>query len=182
MRVIVGLGNPGVDYVGTRHNAGLLLVEQIASNANRASDYGWRKHYDALIYKTPDLILVKSKEIFMNESGRLLQAVPAGRQGLPEGELYVAHDDLDLKLGEFKIQFGKGPKDHHGIESVEGALGTKDFWRIRIGIDNRAGEREGGRAGEEYVLQKFTAEEKVILDKTLDAIVKTINSDQKPGR
>ena len=101
------------------------------------------------MYKTPDLVLVKTKDIFMNESGRLLQ-------GLPEGELYVAHDDLDLKLGEYKIQFGKGPKDHNGVESVENALGTKDFWRIRIGIDNRATPVEG----ETYVLQKFAPEEK----------------------
>jgi len=166
MRVIVGLGNPGVDYVGTRHNAGLLLVEQIASNANNASNYGWRKHFDALIYKTADLVLVKSKDIFMNESGRLLQ-------GLPEGELYIAHDDLDLKLGEFKIQFEKGPKGHHGLESIEGALGKKDFWRIRIGIDKRTAPIDG----ETYVLQKFTSEEKVILDKTLDAITETINTN-----
>jgi len=163
MRVIVGLGNPGVEYVGTRHNAGLLLVEQIASNANNASNYGWRKHFDALIYKTADLVLVKSKEIFMNESGRLLQ-------GLPEGELYIAHDDLDLKLGEFKIQFGKGPKDHHGLESVEGALGKKDFWRIRIGIDNRITPIEG----ETYVLQKFTSGEKAILEKVLEKITTEI--------
>mgnify|MGYP001587103024 FL=1 len=114
MKVILGLGNPGVEYAGTRHNAGMALVERLASGM-------WSKHYDALVCKTPGMMLVKSKEIFMNESGRLLQ-------GLPEGELYIAHDDLDLKLGEFKIQFGKGPKDHHGLESVERALGTKDFW------------------------------------------------------
>jgi len=172
MRVIVGLGNPGVEYVGTRHNAGVDFVDKLASSQFIVhSDYGWRKHYDALIYKTPDLVLVKSKEIFMNESGRLLQ-------GLPEGELYIAHDDLDLKLGEFKIQFGKGPKDHHGLESIEGTLGKKDFWRVRIGIDNRTTHVDG----ETYVLQKFTSGEKAIVETTLDAIVKAINSDQKPGR
>jgi len=167
---MVGLGNPGTEYLGSRHNAGVMLVERLASS-NQRSDYGWRKHFDALVYKTPTLILVKSKNIFMNESGRLLQ-------GIPEGEVYVAHDDLDLKLGEFKIQFGKGPKDHHGLESIEGAMGTKDFWRVRIGIDNRINPVDG----ETYVLQKFTAEEKVILVNTLDAIVKAINANQKPSR
>ena len=148
MQVILGLGIG--EYAFTRHNAGVDFVDRlVGSQFIVHSDYGWRKYYDSLVYKTPDLVLVKTKDIFMNESGRLLQ-------GLPEGELYVAHDDLDLKLGEYKIQFGKGPKDHNGVESVENALGTKDFWRIRIGIDNRATPVEG----ETYVLQKFAPEEK----------------------
>ena len=103
---------------------------------------------------------MKTKNVFMNESGRLLQ-------GLPEGELYVAHDDLDIRLGEYKIQKGKGPKEHNGVESVEQALGHRDFWRIRIGIDNRTAPIDG----ETYVLQKFTPEEKIILENTLDAII-----------
>ncbi len=151
MKIILGLGNPGVEYSATRHNAGAALVDRLAGS--------------------PNFILVKSKDVFMNESGRLLQ-------GLPEGELYVAHDDLDLKLGEYKIQFGKGPKDHHGVESVERTLGTKDFWRIRIGIDNRTIPIDG----ETYVLQKFPPEEKVILENTLDAIVKAVNTNQESGR
>lgn len=172
MRVIVGLGNPGVEYVGTRHNAGVDFVDRLVSKEFIVhSSYGWRKHYDALVYKTSDLVLVKTKDVFMNESGRLMQ-------GLSDGELYIVHDDLDLKLGEFKIQFGKGPKDHNGVESVERALGTKDFWRIRIGIDNRTIPVEG----ETYVLQRFTPEEKEVLENTLDAIVKAINTDQESGR
>lgn len=161
MKIVVGLGNPGVEYMLTRHNAGVDFVDKLVGLVH--SDYGWRKHYDALIYKTPDLVLVKSKDVFMNESGRLLQ-------GLPEGELYVAHDDLDLKLGEYKIQFGKGPKEHNGVESVEQALGTRDFWRIRIGIENRTTPV----SGEEYVLQKFTPEEKKILDEVLEKITSEI--------
>lgn len=169
MQIIVGLGNPGVPYAGTRHNAGMMLVELLSQKLT--NDYGWRKHYDSLIFKTPDLVLIKTKDIFMNESGRLLQ-------GLPEGELYVAHDDLDIKLGEYKIQKGIGPKVHYGLQSIEGAWGTKDFWRIRIGIDNRTTQIEG----ETFVLQKFTLGEKAILEDTLDAIIETINPNQKPSR
>lgn len=180
MQVILGLGNPGVDYVGTRHNAGVMLVDKIFSiQYSVLGGYGWRKHYDALVYKTSDLVLVKTKDIFMNESGRLITSPPAPLLISGEGSnLYVAHDDLDLKLGEYKIQFGKGPKDHNGVESVERALGTKEFWRIRIGIDNRTTPIDG----ETYVLQKFTPEEKIILENTLDAIVKAINTNQEPGR
>ena len=169
MKLIIGLGNTGEQYAGTRHNAGIMLVDLLAQKLT--SDYGWRKHFNALIYKTPRIVLVKSKDVFMNESGRLLQA-------LPEGELYVAHDDLDLKLGEYKIQKGVGPKLHYGVQAIEGTAGDKDFWRIRIGIDNRTTPIEG----ETYVLQKFTPGEKVILENTLDAIIKTINTSQKPSR
>jgi len=109
------------------------------------------------------LWLVKTKDVFMNESGRLLQ-------GLPGGELWVAHDDLDIKLGEYKIQKGKGPKEHNGVKAVENALKTKDFWRIRIGVDNRPSFAKATE-GEAYVLQKFTAEEKEILDGVLNEIV-----------
>ncbi|KKU02834.1 MAG: Peptidyl-tRNA hydrolase [Candidatus Amesbacteria bacterium GW2011_GWA2_47_70] len=158
--MIIGLGNPGAEYAGTRHNAGVMLVEVLSAKCQGLSSYGWRKHYDALIYKTGDLVLVKTKDVFMNESGKLLQGLGEGRN------LYVAHDDLDLKLGEFKIQFGKGPKEHNGVESVERALGTKDFWRIRIGIDNRTTPVDG----ETYVLQKFTEKEKEILNKVLSEI------------
>jgi len=82
----------------------------------------------------------------------------------------VAHDDLDIKLGEYKIQKGRGPKEHNGVESVENALKTKDFWRIRIGIENRDRDRENG---ESYVLGKFTSEEKGILEGVLDEIIET---------
>ena len=126
MRVIIGLGNPGVQYVGTRHNAGVLLVDLLSQKLT--SNYGWRKHFNALVYKTSDLVLVQSRDVFMNESGRLLQ-------GLPEGELYLAHDDLDIRLGEYKVQRGIGPKVHYGVQSIENQLGAKYFWRIRIGID-----------------------------------------------
>jgi|SRR3989344_470451 len=162
MRVIIGLGNPGVQYVGTRHNAGVLLVDLLSQKLT--SNYGWRKHFNALVYKTSDLVLVQSRDVFMNESGRLLQ-------GLPEGELYLAHDDLDIRLGEYKVQRGIGPKVHYGVQSIENQLGAKYFWRIRIGIDNRTTPIDG----ETYVLQKFTPEEKVILENTFDAIIKTIN-------
>ena len=66
--------------------------------------------------------------------------------------LIIIHDDLDIPLGKFKIQFGKGPRLHNGVLSVEQALGTKEFWRIRIGIDNRLKNTD---SGEDYVLEKF---------------------------
>lgn len=161
MKIIIGLGNPGTEYQMTRHNAGVMLVEKLAGELQ--SDYGWRKNYGAKIYRMPEMVLVKTKDIFMNESGKLLQ-------GLPEGELWVAHDDLDIKLGEYKVQRGKGPKEHNGVKSIEGVLGTKNFWRIRIGVDNRPSFAKASE-GETYVLQRFTQEERKVLDRVFDEII-----------
>jgi peptidyl-tRNA hydrolase, PTH1 family len=159
MKVIVGLGNPGPQYAMTRHNAGMMLVDRISQILQ--SDYGWRREKDIMIYKTPGLWLVKSAGVFMNESGRMIRSLQ-----IKDYELWLAHDDLDIKLGEYKIQKGVGPKVHGGVNSVENAAGSVDFWRVRIGIDNRTRPMDG----EEYVLQKFTPEELEVLDGVLEKI------------
>ncbi len=177
MKIIIGLGNPGTEYLNTRHNAGIFLVDQLASLPVYQSEYGWRKNFGALVYKSSELVLVKTKDVFMNESGRLVRIPIDNGQWTMDNlkNLYVAHDDLDIKLGEYKIQFGKGPKEHGGVNSIEQALGTKDFWRIRIGVDNR-GQGLGNReTGEEYVLKSFSLEERKVLEGVLDEIIKTIN-------
>jgi PTH1 family peptidyl-tRNA hydrolase len=170
MRIIVGLGNPGPEYAGTRHNAGVGLVDRIYNEqfAVHKEGYGWRRKKDILVAEFPDMILVKSAGIFMNESGRMITSPPASLlisgEGGSRGDLYIAHDDLDIHLGEYKIQFGKGPKEHGGINSIEGMLKTDQFWRIRIGIDNRGPSFAKASEGERYVLEKFLPEEKKILD------------------
>ncbi len=176
MKVIVGLGNPGVEYINTRHNAGILLVDKISARCSEKSiqsgNYGWRKFYGILTSKFPDLVLAKTADYFMNESGNVINDVfrlDEFKNITPE-QFYVAHDDLDIKLGEYKIQKGVGPKLHNGVESVENALKTKDFWRIRIGIDNRSIPIPG----EEYVLQKFSGEERKVLDEVLGKITDEI--------
>jgi PTH1 family peptidyl-tRNA hydrolase len=97
----------------------------------------------------------------MNESGRAVFSCVTGYKLQVAKDLVVVHDDLDIPLGKFHIQKGIGPKLHNGIESIEAHLKTKDFWRIRIGIDNRAST--GPMNGESYVLQDFKPEERNIL-------------------
>lgn len=159
MKIILGLGNPGIEYVNTRHNAGVMFVDYLGARSQElgVSPYGWRREKNKMVFKTDEFVLIKTFNTFMNESGSI---TPRGSQ------FYLAHDDLDIKLGEFKIQKGKGPKVHNGVESVENALRTKDFWRIRIGIDNRTTPIDG----ETYVLQKFSSEERKILDKVFEKI------------
>jgi PTH1 family peptidyl-tRNA hydrolase len=108
----------------------------------------------------------------MNDSGKFI--VKAVRNmGLQDySNLYVAHDDLDLKLGTYKIQFGVGPKVHNGIRSIEDELGTKDFWRIRIGIESRILNQESSVPGEKFVLEDFTSNELKILEEVYAKIRK----------
>jgi PTH1 family peptidyl-tRNA hydrolase len=149
MKLIIGLGNPGVGYADTRHNVGCLLVAELQKN------------------KLPAGIVVRKSDVFMNNSGSFVKAQFTKYKVQSTG-LYIVHDDLDIPLGAYKIQFGTGPKVHNGVNSVEAELGTKDFWRVRIGVDNR--KPDDRTQGEEYVLQDFTEEER----KTLDRVIKEV--------
>lgn len=153
MKLIVGLGNPGEKYKNNRHNVGYLLVDALLKE------------------KLPQDLVVKKTNVFMNESGKAVAKLVTHYR-LPIPSLWVIHDDLDIRLGEFKIQFDRGPKVHNGILSIEEELGTKDFWRVRIGVDGR--EPDNRTPGEDYVLQDFTAPEKMILNKTILKCVKEL--------
>lgn len=146
MKLIIGLGNPGDKYQKNRHNAGHMFVEFAGKG-------------------------IKT-DVFMNSSGRFVSE-KLNFYKITLDDLYIAHDDLDIPLGQFKIQKEVGPKVHNGINGIEEILGTKDFWRIRIGVDNRAHSAEAPRAkGEDYVLQNFKPEELDILHKVFDEIIR----------
>ncbi len=164
MKIVIGLGNPGPEYVISRHNAGVVCVDLLATKL--IADYGWRRQKQALMFKTDYWVLLKSAGVFMNESGRMLQDLKYINYSVDN--LYIAHDDLDLRLGEYKIQLGVGPKVHYGLQSMEATIGTKNFWRIRIGIDNR--DSDNRTPGESYVLEGFKVEEKKVLDGVLEKI------------
>ena len=139
--IIVGLGNPGVEYAGTRHSAGRDLLTRLAK---RFGVVEWKenKSAGALVAKGEIGVGKNSKkkseatfvlpELFMNNSGKVVakfvKSVKAAER------LVVLYDDLDLPLGSMKISFGRGSGGHRGIESVMRALKTRDFIRVRIGI------------------------------------------------
>lgn len=156
MKLIIGLGNPGEKYADTRHNVGWMVVDALQK------------------IKLPKDILVKKTDIMMNDSGvfvkKLTKLYP-----LSSNSLYVIHDDLDIPLGTFKIQFGRGPKDHNGIKSVDSELGTNEYWRVRVGIENRNQESGIRESGEKYTLEDFTDEERKTLDEVIVKICKEIN-------
>ena len=154
MKLIVGLGNPGEKYNNNRHNVGKMVIDALKVRP----------------YKVEPLKVAKKSDKFMNDSGSFVK-----RQllvyGLQPTDLYIIHDDLDIPLGAFKIQFGKGPKGHKGIDSVDKALGTRDYWHVRVGVDPTS---RGALRGEDIVLSDFTKDEKVILGKVIKQICKRL--------
>lgn len=171
MKLIIGLGNPGPQYTKTRHNVGFLCLDYIANKLGKSSD-DWKNDQKL----TADIIIIPNKYIllkpqtFMNRSGeavtRTMQFYKLGLQ-----DITVIHDDLDIKIGIYKISIGKGPKLHNGTSSIENKVG-KDFQRVRIGVENRTPENR--IPGESYVLQDFTTEEMPMLTQVFEDICKQI--------
>lgn len=157
-KLIVGLGNPGERYKNNRHNIGFVVLDRLKDKLNEEKE---------LYFLKPDT--------FMNKSG-LAVAKIKNFYKINEEDVYVIHDDLDIRLGEYKIQLGVGPKVHNGVDSVEKELGTSNFWRVRIGVDNR--DQEHRIPGEDYVLKDFSREEREVLaeviDKITDELCKTL--------
>jgi peptidyl-tRNA hydrolase, PTH1 family len=155
MKLIIGLGNPREEYVDTRHNAGFLVADQLQKT------------------KLPAGVVVRRSDVFMNESGSFVKSL-VDKYHLDLSGLYIIHDDLDIPLGAYKIQFEVGPKVHNGVNSVETELGTKEFWRVRVGVDNR--KPDDRIRGEDYVLQNFTDEERETLNGVIEKICKEISN------
>lgn len=149
MKLIVGLGNLGEKYHQTRHNVGFMVVDEIAKKFD--GEWVMNKYVSSEVTRDENIILAKP-QTYMNDSGQAVKDLIAFYE-LSVSELIVVHDDLDIPLGQYKIQLGKGPKVHNGINSIESELITEQFWRVRVGIDNR---NPNNRApGEAYVLQQF---------------------------
>jgi peptidyl-tRNA hydrolase, PTH1 family len=160
VKLVVGLGNPGDKYSRNRHNVGHILVDELADKLGLE----WKDSpkLKAKIAKNNDLILVKTTE-FMNMSGISVSlAANFYKDKVSLGNLIVIHDDVDLEFGEVKKQFSSGAAGHHGVESIISSLGTKDFWRIRVGI----GRPANTQAVEDFVLSNLSDEEFVNIRKT----------------
>ena len=160
MKLIVGLGNPGEKYDGTRHNLGFRAVDQFLKDTSSVADSVWTKN-DKLksdIVKLGDTILAKP-QTFMNNSGIAVSLLASFYKVEPE-DIWIVYDELDLPVGAMKIRFGGAAAGHHGVESILEKLGTDKFWRIRLGIgtshdkDHAIG-RQKQHDVEGYVLSGF---------------------------
>ena len=163
MRLIVGLGNPEGKHKESRHNVGFIFIDKLIQKMELPLQFD-RKFNSDILQSTGELLFAKPMT-YMNSSGIAVAEI-VNFYKINTENLWIAHDDLDIKLGEFKIQKEKGPKDHKGLWSIEESVGTTDFWRVRIGVDNR--KADDRIPGEEYVLQNFSDEEVGVLDKVLE--------------
>jgi PTH1 family peptidyl-tRNA hydrolase len=130
IKLLVGLGNPGPEYETTRHNAGFWLVERHARSLS--AGFKNERGFFGLVAKTPTAWLLLP-QTYMNRSGQAVGALARFYKIAPE-EILVAHDELDLLPGAVKLKQGGGHAGHNGLKDIAAALGTPNFWRIRLGI------------------------------------------------
>ena len=167
IRLIVGLGNPGPEYEQTRHNAGFWLVDNLAvtSGVRLARE----SRYQALIAKTAikgDDVWLLEPQTFMNRSGQSVSAL-AGFYKIAPAEILVVHDELDLAPGVAKLKLGGSSGGHNGLKDITAALGSQDYWRLRIGIGH---PRELGlkQAVVDFVLHRPRKEEQALINEAID--------------
>ncbi|MBL7057977.1 aminoacyl-tRNA hydrolase [Patescibacteria group bacterium] len=178
MKIIVGLGNPGEKYCKTRHNAGFMFIDELAKRFDIKLTE--EKKLNAFVGKSPDFILVKPMT-FMNESGKAVSNVMLYYKLLPkyfgilkkadtnlEEVLIVAHDDLDIKSGEYKVSVDSRAAGHNGVQSIIDNLKTKNFKRIRLGIKPSEDVRVNVK---NYVLNKFSPNEIIQINGIIKEIV-----------
>jgi len=168
MKLIVGLGNPGIKFKNTRHNAGVRVIESW-QKSQQLNDFVLNKKLGAKISENHDFIIA-APEVFMNESGRVVKKTMK-RFGIARKNLLVVHDDSDLVVGSYKLQFNRGAAGHKGVSSIINHIASQEFWRLRIGI--RPPNIDSRPKAGSFVLKSFNSAEKAMLKLMLPAIEKS---------
>jgi PTH1 family peptidyl-tRNA hydrolase len=173
VKLIIGLGNPGIEYQFTPHNAGFLALDRIAEScgvtlANRRS-----RALTAKARFAGQEVLLAKPETFMNLSGLSVAALVQELEiAVPSQDVIVIYDELDLPLGTLRIRERGSENGHNGAISVSGALGTQEWLRIRIGVGKPplADGTEVKAGGTEYLLSPMRKQELAVLDEVLDRV------------
>lgn len=164
MRLIVGLGNPGEKYANNRHNVGFMFVQYLADFLKSdPAVFKKDKYSDSevfLLEYNGDKVIIAKPQTYMNKSGAAVSKLMKNYETVI-GDLIVVHDDLDIPLGKLHIQVGVGPQLHNGLKSVDATLKTKNYTRVRVGVDART--KENWINGESYALTDFFENEKKTL-------------------
>ncbi|HEY1270754.1 MAG TPA: aminoacyl-tRNA hydrolase [Terriglobales bacterium] len=177
MKLIVGLGNPGIEYQFTPHNLGFLTIDRLADELGLEVR---NRHGRALtaraVLEGHEVVLAKP-ETFMNLSGMSVRELVAKHEVSPGSDLVVIYDELDLPLGTIRIRLRGSSAGHNGMESIIGALGSQEFLRIRLGIapDRKIAD------GVKYVLTPFRKSQLKIVDEVLDRACDAVRVILKEG-
>lgn len=158
MKLIVGLGNPGIEYQFTPHNFGFLAIDRIASDCNVEVRSRQCHALTARAVIGSETVLLAKPETFMNLSGLAVRELAAKHEVRPEQDLIVIYDEMDLPLGTLRIRQRGRSAGHNGMKSILGALGTQEFLRIRLGI-----------APERKILKPFRKAQLKVVDQVLDS-------------
>ena len=170
MFLIVGLGNPGIEYAGTRHNVGFLVADALAQAYNFSA---FRDKFDGEIAEGKiggERVYLLKPQTYMNLSGNAVVKAAHFYKILPEN-IVVIHDDLDLPVGKIKAKLGGGAGGHNGLKSIDAAI-SSNYNRIRIGVGHPKG---GGEVVVNYVLSRFGKSEAELLNENIEIVVKTID-------
>jgi peptidyl-tRNA hydrolase, PTH1 family len=166
--LVAGLGNPGAEHARDRHNAGWMVVDELA----RRHSGSFRSKFGGRIAETrigSTRVALLRPETYMNESGRAIAAA-ARYFKVPPADVLVVHDDVDLPVGRLQARLGGGLAGHNGLRSISQALGSPEFQRLRIGVGRP--ERGDPRPVADYVLSSFAPEDDVeaIITRSADAV------------
>jgi PTH1 family peptidyl-tRNA hydrolase len=188
MKLVVGLGNPGREYVGTRHNIGFEVIDAVARNFGMTSAEGdferlARSKFDGLVLmggvSTPageEKLLLLKPMTFMNLSGRSVQQAMAFYQLAP-ADMMVVLDEMALPSGRLRIRPGGSDGGHNGLKDIQRALGTSQYPRLRMGIDAPPPQFPG----RDYVLGKIASSQRRAIDEAVDRAVSAIELWMKSG-
>ena len=177
VKLIVGLGNPGIEYQFTPHNLGFLAIDRIAGNLGVEVRNRQCRALTARAVIADQPVILAKPETFMNLSGVSVRELLNEHEAAPESDLIVIQDELDFPLGTLRIHTRRSSAGHNGIESIIGALGTQDFLRIRIGV---APERKVGD-GAEYLLAPMRKADLQVVDSVLDTAEDAVKMILKEG-
>lgn len=163
LQLIVGLGNPGAEYQSTRHNAGFWFVDRVAQAAGQVFRHESRFHGEvARVHVDGQALWLLKPATYMNVSGRAVAALVHFHRFTPE-QVLVVHDELDLPPGGAKIKKGGGAAGHNGLKDLIATLGSRDFWRLRIGIGHPGQKDEVA----DFVLHRPSRSEQEAIDEAL---------------
>jgi peptidyl-tRNA hydrolase, PTH1 family len=174
--LVVGLGNPGDEYRGSRHNVGAEVVELLAK---RHGGRLRKRKERALV----DEVTIDGKRValavpltYVNDSGLAVGAL-VRRFGVSPEQLVVVHDELDLRVGELKVKSGGGLAGHNGLRSIVGHLHSQDFQRVRIGVDKPVSKERGA----DHVLNRFGKRERAEIDVTVEQAADAVETIVREG-
>jgi PTH1 family peptidyl-tRNA hydrolase len=171
VKLIVGLGNPGIEYQFTPHNAGFLAVDRIAEDCGVMLTNRRGRALTARAKLAGQDVLLAKPETFMNLSGLSVAALIQELE-ISSADMIVLYDELALPLGTIRIRPDGRPNGHNGVKSISGVLGTEEWLRIRIGVGKPAlaDGREIKAGGKDYLLSPMRKQELAVLDEVLDRV------------